>query len=198
MRMSVLTLAKLMCVSERFCEENLALLLYLLSNSKDAGTKCNIIIAIGDMVVCFNNLIEQNVSHLYGRLEDADICVKKNALMVLTHLILNGMVKVKGQIGLMAKCLEDDDSRVSDMAKLFFTELASKDNAVYNNLPDIISYLSHGPKAVTEPQFRNILRFLFSFVEKVRCSSFPCRHLYLGTSIGEHSGKARLTLQEYI
>lgn len=56
--------------------------------------------------------------------------------MVLTHLILNGMIKVKGQLGEMAKCVEDPDQRIADLAKLFFTELATKDNAIYNNLPD--------------------------------------------------------------
>ena len=62
--------------------------------------------------------------------------VKKNTLMVLTHLILNGMVKVKGQMGEMAKCVEDEDERISNLAKLFFQELSTKDNAIYNNLPD--------------------------------------------------------------
>lgn len=46
--------------------------------------------------------------------------------MVLTHLILNDMVKVKGQISEMATCLEDKDSRISDLAKLFFLELSKK------------------------------------------------------------------------
>jgi len=36
------------------------------------------------------------------------------------------MVKVKGQISEMATCLEDKDSRISDLAKLFFLELSKK------------------------------------------------------------------------
>jgi condensin complex subunit 1 len=56
--------------------------------------------------------------------------------MVLTHLILNGMIKVKGQLGEMAKCIEDSETRISDLAKMFFKELSTKDNAIYNNLPD--------------------------------------------------------------
>lgn len=62
--------------------------------------------------------------------------MKKNTLMVLTHLILNGMIKVKGQLGEMAKCVEDPETRITDLAKLFFKELSGKDNAIYNNLPD--------------------------------------------------------------
>lgn len=44
------------------------------------------------------------------------------------------MIKVKGQLGEMAKCLEDEEQRISDLARLFFTELSTKDNAIYNNL----------------------------------------------------------------
>jgi condensin complex subunit 1 len=166
--MAVLTLCKFMCVSSEYCESHLQLLLTVLERSQNALIRSNVIIALGDMATCFNNLIDQNISYLYNRLNDEDSRVKKNALMVLTHLILNGMVKVKGQIAEMCKCLEDEDVRISDLAKLFFTELASKDNAVYNNLPDIISNLSSLESGVSEHHFKNIMRFLFSFVEKVR------------------------------
>ena len=63
---------------------------------------------------------------LFDRLRDESGHVRKNTLMVLTHLILNDMVKVKGQISEMATCLEDKDNRISDLAKLFFLELSKK------------------------------------------------------------------------
>jgi len=88
--------------------------------------------------------------------------------MVLTHLILNGMIKVKGQLGEMAKCLEDPDPRISDLAKLFFKELSTKDNALYNNLQDVISHLSVGKFKVDEESFEKTMRFIFTFIEKVR------------------------------
>ena len=84
----------------------------------------------------FSSIIDESNDELYKGLRDPDLIVKKNTLMVLTHLILNGMVKVKGQMGEMAKCVEDEDERISDLAKLFFAELSTKDNAIYNNLPD--------------------------------------------------------------
>lgn len=84
----------------------------------------------------FSNIIDENSNELYKGLSDKNFVVKKNTLMVLTHLILNGMIKVKGQLGEMAKCLEDPEPRISDLAKLFFNELSTKDNAIYNNLPD--------------------------------------------------------------
>ncbi|KAJ2798464.1 condensin complex non-SMC subunit Cnd1, partial [Coemansia guatemalensis] len=161
-------LAKLMCVSSAFCEEHLPLLLALLQRAKSPTIRANVSIALGDITVCFNNLIGENVHYLYGPLHDSDTRVKKTTLMVLTHLILNGMVKVKGQLGEIAKCLEDKDQRVADMARLFFSELSTKDNAVYNNLPDIISSLSMGAAAVNEESFGRIMKFLFDFIKKDR------------------------------
>lgn len=110
----------------------------------------------------------QNSDRLYQGLTDKDVVVKKNTLMVLTHLILNGMIKVKGQLGEMAKCLEDEDPRISDLAKLFFTQLSTKDNALYNNLQDVISHLSIGAHAVDEDMFERTMRFIFTFIDKVR------------------------------
>lgn len=125
-----------MCVSSQYCEDNLLLLFRILETSKDPTIRSNIVIALGDVAVCFGNMIDENSNRLYDGLSDRNLLVKKNTLMVLTHLILNGMIKVKGQLGEMAKCLEDEDTRIADLAKLFFTELSTKDNAIYNNLPD--------------------------------------------------------------
>jgi condensin complex subunit 1 len=87
--------------------------------------------------------------------------------MVLTHLILNGMIKVKGQLGEMAKCIEDEDQRIRDLARLFFSQLSTKDNALYNNLQDVISHLSVGKHAVDEATFEKTMQYIFTFIEKV-------------------------------
>ena len=75
---------------------------------------------------------------LFLRLRDESSHVRKNTLMVLTHLILNDMVKVKGQISEMATCLEDKDSRISDLAKLFFLELSKKVKQSVSSGPKVI------------------------------------------------------------
>lgn len=139
--------------------------------------------------------------------------VKKNTLMVLTHLILNGMVKVKGQMGEMAKCVEDSDERISDLAKLFFSELSTKDNAIYNNLPDgklspfstkhacssvlfytVISHLSVGAHSIDEEAFQSTMKYIFGFIEKV-CSFSLGSHIacspFAPPSTGEASREHR-------
>ena len=167
---ATLCLAKLMCVSSEYCEANLPLLITIMERSTDATVRSNAVIALGDMAVCFNHLIDENTDFLYRRLADPDPSVKRTCLMTLTFLILAGQVKVKGQLGEMAKCLEDDDKRIADLARMFFTELSTKDNAVYNHFVDMFSLLS-AEKGLDEESFRRIVRFLLGFVEKV-CSCY--------------------------
>lgn len=171
-------MAKLMCVSSEYCEKNLPLLITILERSKDPVTRSNLVIALGDMAVCFNNLIDENTDFLYRRLSDTDDAVKRTCLMTLTFLILAGQVKVKGQLGEMAKCLEDSDKRIADLSRMFFTELSTKDNAIYNQFVDMFSMLSADKNLAEEP-FRKILKFLSSFIEKVGSpgASFGERHL---------------------
>ena len=169
---ATLCMAKLMCVSSDYCEKNLPLLITILEKSQNAVTRSNVVIALGDMAVCFNHLIDENTDFLYRRLNDNDASVKRTCLMTLTFLILAGQVKVKGQLGEMAKCLEDSDKRIADLSRMFFTELATKDNAVYNHFIDMFSLLS-AEKDLEEDALKRIIKFLSSFIEKVSLRDIP-------------------------
>ncbi|GLI77067.1 condensin complex non-SMC subunit Cnd1 [Penicillium ochrochloron] len=162
---ATLCMAKLMCVSAEYCEKNLPLLITIMERSEDPIVRSNAVIALGDMAVCFNHLIDENTDFLYRRLNDDEASVKRTCLMTLTFLILAGQVKVKGQLGEMAKCLEDDDKKIADLARMFFTELATKDNAVYNHFVDMFSLLS-AERNLEEASLRRIVKFLIGFVEK--------------------------------
>ena len=187
---ATLCLAKLMCVSSEYCEQNLPLLITILERSKDPITRSNVVIALGDMAVCFNHLIDENTDFLYRRLNDSDASVKRTCLMTLTFLILAGQVKVKGQLGEMAKCLEDEDKRIADLSRMFFTELATKDNAVYNHFVDMFSLLT-AEKELEEDSLRRIVKFLAGFIEKVRLA--PPSRLLSSTSLSNASFSGRLS-----
>ena len=195
---ATLCLAKLMCVSSEYCEKNLPLLITILERSEDPIVRSNAVIALGDMAVCFNHLIDENTDFLYRRLDDADDSVKRTCLMTLTFLILAGQVKVKGQLGEMAKCLEDGDKRIADLARMFFTELATKDNALYNQFVDMFSILTReGPLeggVMEEEALRRILKFLCGFIEKVRSHSLMFDFVScetLGLSVNPLLGQVR-------
>ena len=103
---------------------------------------------------------------MYARLHDESVSVRSNTLTVLTHLILNDMIKVKGQISDMAWCIVDSVDRISGLAKLFFSELSKKGNTLYNVMPDIVSRLSDPEKGVEEEAFRTIMKYIFGLIEK--------------------------------
>ena len=111
--------------------------------------------------------MEPWTKHMYAPLKSNEhIKVRKNTLMVLTHLILNDMIKIKGEICEIAVCMEDSNSQISDLAKLFFSELSKKGkNPIYNLLPDTLSRLSNDNN-VTPTMFQNILWFLLQFIDK--------------------------------
>ncbi|KAG8236848.1 hypothetical protein J437_LFUL017213, partial [Ladona fulva] len=164
----VLALAKYMCVSSMVCQKYIQLLVTVMEQSPEPVIRGNCVIALGDLCYRFPNITEPWSPNIYGRLRDEADSVRHNTLMVLTHLIMNDMVKVKGQISDMALCILDPNRKLSEIAKLFFKELAQKGNALYNVMTDIISRLSNPALGVPESSFQTILSFLIQLIQKDR------------------------------
>ena len=61
---------------------------------------------------------------MFKRLHDEAVSVRKSALMVISHMILNGVLKGRGQMAPVAACLEDSEQKVADLARLFFHEVS--------------------------------------------------------------------------
>ncbi|KAM6098806.1 condensin complex subunit 1 isoform 1-T1 [Theristicus caerulescens] len=163
---AALTLGKVCMISSEFCDSHLRLLFTMMEKSALPGVRSNLIIAAGDLAIRFPNLVEPWTSHLYARLRDPCPSVRQTAGLVMTHLILKDMVKVKGQVSEMATLLIDPEEAIMGVAQNFFSELSNKGNAIYNVLPDIISRLSDPACGVEEESFRTIMRQLFPYITK--------------------------------
>ncbi|KAM9300116.1 condensin complex subunit 1 [Morus bassanus] len=163
---AALTLGKMCMISSEFCDSHLRLLFTMMEKSALPGVRSNLIIAAGDLAIRFPNLLEPWTAHLYARLRDPCPSVRQTAGVVLTHLILKDMVKVKGQVSEMAALLIDPEEAITEVARNFFSELSNKGNAIYNLLPDIISHLSDPNGGVEEESFHTIMRHLFSYITK--------------------------------
>uniref|UniRef100_A0A3Q2VXR9 Condensin complex subunit 1 n=1 Tax=Haplochromis burtoni TaxID=8153 RepID=A0A3Q2VXR9_HAPBU len=137
-----LALSQYMMISPSVCEENIRLMFTVLERSTLPVVRANAIIALGDLTVRFPNILEPWTQNLYARLSDEVPSVRQTAVTVLTQLVLKDVLKVKGQVSEVAVLLIDPDSHINSLALNFFNELATKDNAIYNLLPDIISRLS--------------------------------------------------------
>lgn len=163
---AMLALCKLMNIDADFCEENLQLLFTVLENAPSETVRSNCTLALGDLAAYFPNLLEPWTGNVYACLRDPSISVRKNAVLVLSHLILNDMMKVKEFLNEMAVCIEDKDERISSLTKLFFHELSKKgSNPDYNLLPDILGRLSS--QNLKEEAFCNIMQFLINSIKKI-------------------------------
>ena len=162
-----LALTKLMCLDAKYCEENLPVLFQILGDRhNETEIRSNCVIALGDLVYRFPNKLEPWTAHIYSVLSDGNVKVRKHALMVLSHLILNDMLKVKGHVSAIARLLLDEDERTAMFAELFFHELSRKTaTTVYNLIPDILSNLSQD-EGLTEDGFRRIMTHVLGFIQR--------------------------------
>jgi condensin complex subunit 1 len=169
-----LSLAKFMSVSLTFCKANLQLLFSVLERSEDETIRSNIMIALGDLSFRFPNLIEAWNPSIYARLQDKSPNVRKTTIMVLSHLILNGVIKIKNNGGLLALAVIDDHPRISEFSRHFFLKLSLTDKGIYNALPDIVSYLSSHKPRLEDSAFRQIVQFVFGFIQVFHFCCFLC------------------------
>lgn len=164
---SVHTLSKCMLVSQESCAAHLDLIKEVSgSETVEPKVRSNLVILMGDLAMRFPNLFENHAGALYERLGDVDVDVRKAALVVVSHLVLTNMVKPRGHMSDIAVCLEDESTNIVDAARLFFKELAAKDNALMVLLPDTISSLYR--KNLDFDTAKSILQFLLSFVDLQR------------------------------
>ncbi|XP_068998605.1 condensin complex subunit 1 [Embiotoca jacksoni] len=165
---SCLALSQYMMISPSVCEENIRLMFTVLERSALPVVRANAIIALGDLTVRFPNILEPWTQNLYARLSDDVPSVRQTAVTVLTQLVLKDVLKVKGQVSEVAVLLIDPVPHITSLALNFFNELATKDNAIYNLLPDIISRLSDPERGMSSEDFNTIMKQLFSYITKER------------------------------
>jgi condensin complex subunit 1 len=193
---ATLSLCKFMSVSATLCDQYLPLLFTSLENNTDDICRTTVMVAIGDLMSRFPNALEQWTQYIYARLCDNSTVVRYNALMVLTHMLLNDMVKVKGQIVNVVLCLSDTDERIRDLSRLFFLKLAERStNPLHNQMGEVIATIaremSEGErgtarmlhtaegggdpspvgsrrKVLTSAQYGITLDFLLSFVKVIK------------------------------
>ena len=183
---SVLTLCRFMSTSSVICEASLPLLFTTLEREASVQVRSTIVIALGDLAFRFPNSVEPWTDRIYMRLSDTSPAVRYNTLMVITHLVLNDMLKVKGQVSQVVLSLNDSCTEVRDLAHVFFKKLADRsNNPVYNLLGDIIGVFSQDDnsssttaisttnlsgnstvKQLTEEEFKETMHFMLSFVKK--------------------------------
>lgn len=165
-RSAILALCKYMCVSTKICSENLDLIFGLVKSNIEFGVKTNIIITLADLFNRYPNLLNERVKDIFMLLHDKEIHVRQQGLMVISHLILNDMLKLKGEIVDICMLLEDPDDRIKEQVKLFLHELHSKGgHIIYNLFPKAITRLSKEFEDLSKDEFENIAKNLLNYIK---------------------------------
>ena len=104
---------------------------------------------------------------MFNRLGDSSASVRYNVLLVLSHLLLNDMLKIKSQVSHIALRLLDNDPKVAELARVFFTELSKKSHhPIFNLSSDLIAVLSRGnenlPKGIAMNKALNDSSYLYT------------------------------------
>lgn len=168
-RASVLTLMRFMVVSATLCAERIAFLMNILKRTRDPSMKCNIIVGLADLTGRFANTIEPWIPNFYTTLLETDDTVRLTTLKMLSYVILQGIIRVTGQISDIATCIVDDNVEIQCAAKEFFRRLVeSKDQEYYKIMPDIVSRLSTNDLPIAEDKFRASMKYLLELIQKDR------------------------------
>lgn len=119
----------------------------------DYTVKTNVIISIGDLFKRFPNLMHKYSNKVFILLQDPQLPVRYQCLMVISHLVLNDMIKLKEEILDVAFLLNDPDSVIREMARIFLQEVHNKNcDIIYNLFPIAISKLSSEFADLPAPQ----------------------------------------------
>ncbi|XP_031627006.1 condensin complex subunit 1-like [Contarinia nasturtii] len=168
-RAALLTFLRFMACSSTYCADKIAFLMNILRKTKTVSMKCNIIIGLADLTGRFANTVEPWIPNFFVMLFEEDDSVRLTTLKMLSHVILQAIIRVTGQISEMAVCIIDTNFEIQNTAKEFFRQLVnSKELEYYKVMPDIISRLSTNETPTPEDKFRIIMRYLFGLVHKDR------------------------------
>ena len=165
---AILALCKLMCINQKFCEENLPFMFEILSSDTiDDSLKLNVCAAFGDFINRFPNIMQGTVSKFFSCLHSKSKEVRRYAMIVISHLVLGDMLKLKGEVVDICMLLESEDDKLKELVNLFFHEINNKGtNVIYNIIPKALAKLSNEYKNLPYDQFQNIVKVLMKYVEK--------------------------------
>jgi hypothetical protein len=88
-------------------------------------------------------------------------------MIVISHLALNEMIKLKGEIVDICLLLESEDTKLTDLVRLFLSELKQKgNNIVYNLIPKALAKFTTEFKNIEYEKFQKVIKELISKIDK--------------------------------
>lgn len=175
---------------------------------EDLTLRQSLLVALGDLLFRHPNTVDPWTRRLYatlsspageaeGQCDAAIVELRLTALLVLTHLVLNDMMKPRTDLLVRAlwltDCAHDPTARV---ARILFQELSKRTtNVIYNLLPEIVARMPqyHPPGSLEGGRAEERVRYLMQFIEKEKqieglIEKLSVRLEQCANSAGGHAG----------
>lgn len=159
---------KLMLINGDFCKNNINFIFDLLNNDAiPSDLKLNVCLSFGDLVNRFPNIMISEVNKFFEGLHSPHKDVVKYTLTVISHLVLNDMLKMKGEVVDICMLLDHKDPSIRTHVQTFFNEINNKgNNVIYNIIPKALARLSNEFKSLEYSKFKTIAVTLLKYVDK--------------------------------
>ena len=165
---AIMSYCKLMLINPDFCKNNISFIFDLLNNDEiPSDLKLNVCLSFGDLVNRFPNIMITEVSKFFEGLHSPHKEVVKYTLTVISHLVLNDMLKLKGEVVDICMLLDHKDPSIRIHVQTFFNEINNKgNNVIYNIIPKALARLSNEFKSLDYIKFKTIAITLLKYVDK--------------------------------
>ena len=165
---AIMSYCKLMLINADFCKNNINFIFDLLNNdSIPSDLKLNVCLSFGDLVNRFPNIMISEVNKFFEGLHSPHKEVVKYTLTVISHLALNDMLKMKGEVVDICMLLDHKDPSIRTHVQTFFNEINNKgNNVIYNIIPKALARLSNEFKSLEYSKFKTIAQTLLKYVDK--------------------------------
>ncbi|XP_037960624.1 condensin complex subunit 1-like [Teleopsis dalmanni] len=168
---AILALVRFMCVSRKFCDSYMQLLIKIFINCNNTSIKSNIIISLSDLTLQYPQEMKAWIGHLYLTLQEENEEIRLIAVKIITKLILQEMIPIQGKmLKLLATCIIDPSVDIKNMTCQFFKELSTKSNILWDILPEIISNLADTDVNTSLPKEkrRTIIEYITELIDEDR------------------------------
>ena len=165
---AIMSYCKLMLTNQDFCKNNISFIFDLLNNDTiPSDLKLNVCLSFGDLVNRFPNIMITEVNKFFDGLHSPHKEVVKYTLTVISHLVLNDMLKMKGEVVDICMLLDHKDPSIRSHVQTFFNEINNKgNNVIYNIIPKALARLSNEFKSLEYSKFKTIAITLLKYVDK--------------------------------
>ncbi|CAJ0964078.1 unnamed protein product, partial [Mesorhabditis belari] len=179
--------AKMVPLAQQYAKRASFMLTLLMTASQNPMIRENLLIAMVDIYEFVPISFDNYQAELFNMCRDVNACVRETALLVLLHVTADGLVQNRSGVADIARCFVDPVEDIQIMAKMFFAELSTKKNMIFNAMPDFLSRLTRNNNQVSFEDFKKIMTPLLEYLEALESEDLVLRVLQRIESIDSES-----------